>query len=203
MKRQGFTIVELLMVIGILAVLLGIITTAATASVRQARERRTSAMKQTLQNGIMAYRQLKDQWPGKLEDWAERQNRGTVGYLSNGDYDKVMQELLKNSAGKSVKVRVMDPVGLLIMGATGTDGKSSGVDFRSAATKKGPYAKRMSTSEMTVIYQKKESGKGYRYVIEYNAESDSVTVMTQSDYWDKTEVLSGKHESWRGSEEWY
>ena len=103
MKRQGFTIVELLMVIGILAVLLGIITTAATASIRQARTRRANAMKQTLQNGVMAYRQLKDKWPGKLEDWAEQQNKGTVGYLSNGDYDKVMQELLKNSAGKSVR----------------------------------------------------------------------------------------------------
>jgi prepilin-type N-terminal cleavage/methylation domain-containing protein len=203
MKRQGFTIVELLMVIGILAVLLGIITTAATASIRQARTRRANAMKQTLQNGVMAYRQLKDKWPGKLEDWAEQQNKGTVGYLSNGDYDKVMQELLKNSAGKSVKVRVMDPVGLLVMGATGTDGKSGGVDFRSAATKNGPYAKRMSTSEMTVIYLKKESGKAYRYVIEYNAESDSVTVMTQDDYWSRTEALAGEHKSWRGAEVWY
>ena len=54
--KKGFTIIELLMVVAILAVLLGIVTTAATASIRQARERRTQAMKQTLQNGIAAYR---------------------------------------------------------------------------------------------------------------------------------------------------
>ena len=62
--KKGFTIVELLMVVAILAVLLGIVTTAATASIRQARERRTQAVKQTLQNGIAAYRARKDEWPG-------------------------------------------------------------------------------------------------------------------------------------------
>ena len=203
MRRRGFTIIELLMVIAILAVLLGFITVAATASIRQARERRAQAMKQTLQNGIMAYRQLKDEWPGKIENWAEQTHEGTLGYLSNGDYDKVMQSILKASAGKSVKTRVMDPVGLLIMGASGTDGKSSGVDFRSAATKNGPYAKRMSTSEMTAVYQKKENGKAFRYVIEYNTESDSVTVMTQDEYWKKVEALTGSGRSWTGSEAWY
>jgi len=114
-----------------------------------------------------------------------------------------VQELLKISASKAVKARVMDPVGLLIMGAGGTDGKSSGVDFRSAATKNGPYAKRMSTSAMTVVYQKTDSGKAYRYVIEYNAESDSVAVMTQDEYWAKVKDLTGAGQSWKGSEEWY
>ena len=165
MKREGVTIIELLMVVAIMATLLGIITTAVFASIRQARDRRTEAMRQTLQNGIAAYRQLKDKWPGDLEDLA-------------GEYDSVVQELLKMSVGKNVKNRVMDPVGLLIMGKNGTDGRSSGVDFRSAAQKNGPYAKRMSTSEMTVVYQG-GNGKAYRYRIVYNTEADSVTVKTQ------------------------
>ena len=132
--KKGFTIVELLMVIAIIAVLLGIVTTAATASIRQARERRTRAMMLTLQNGIAAYRQLKDEWPGKLEDWAEQSHQGTLGYLSNGDYDKVVQALLKVSAGKSAKNRVLDPVGLLVMNATAKDGSASGLDYRAVAT---------------------------------------------------------------------
>ena len=41
--RRGFTIVEMLMVVGVLAVLMGIVTTAATAAIRQARDRRTAA----------------------------------------------------------------------------------------------------------------------------------------------------------------
>ena len=52
--KKGFTIVELLMVIAILGVLLGIVTTAATASIRQSRERQAKAMQNTLQNGIAA-----------------------------------------------------------------------------------------------------------------------------------------------------
>ena len=50
MRKKGFTIVELLMVVAILATLLGIITTAVFASIRQARDRRAEAMRQTLQN---------------------------------------------------------------------------------------------------------------------------------------------------------
>ena len=161
--KKGFTIVELLMVVAILAVLLGIVTTAATASIRQARERRTQAVKQTLQNGIAAYRARKDEWPGKLEKWAEQENDGTLGYLSNGDYDKVMQELLKMSAGKAARNRVMDPVGLLVMSASIADGKSGGMDYRAVATKNHKYAKRMSSSEMTVVYPDKETGNAYRY----------------------------------------
>ncbi len=180
MKRKGFTIIELLMVVAIMATLLGIITTAVFSSLRQARGRRAEAMRQTLQNGIAAYRQLKDEWPEELENLARDPppNSGTVITLNNGQYDKVVQELLKMSVGKSARNRVMDPVGLLIMGASGTDGKSSGVDFRSAAQKNGPYAKRMSTSEMTVVYQG-GNGKAYRYRIDYNTEADSVTVRTQ------------------------
>jgi prepilin-type N-terminal cleavage/methylation domain-containing protein len=202
--KKGFTIVELLMVIAVIAVLLGIVTAAATASIRQARGRRAAAMKQTLQAGIVSYRQLKDEWPGKLEDWAEQSHNGTLGYLSNGDYDKVVQELLKLSAGKSARNRVLDPIGLLVMNATAKDGVSGGMDYRAVATKNHKYAKRMSATEMTVVYPKQEDGKAYRYVIEYNTESDSVTVMTQWDFHLKWGKLNpGANDSWwRGDERW-
>ena len=180
MRKKGFTIIELLMVVAILATLLGIITTAVFASIRQARDRRTQAMRQTLQNGIAAYRQLKDEWPGDLEKLARdpQLNNGTVITLNNSQYDKVAQELLKVSAGKSVKNRVMDPVALQVMAASGSDGTSIPVDFRYAVQKNGRYAKRMSTSEMTIVYEG-GNGKAYRYRIDYNTETDSVTVRTQ------------------------
>ena len=152
--KKGFTIIELMMVVAILAVLLGIVTTAATASIHQARDRRAQAMKQALQGGIAAYKARRKEWPGKLEDWAARPgNDGTLGYLSNGDYDNVVQELLRLSAGKAAQNRVLDPVGLLVIGASEPDGISSCQEYRAVATKNHKYAKRMSSNEMTVIYQ--------------------------------------------------
>ena len=195
--KRGFTLVELMMVVAILAVLLGIVTTAATASIRQSRERQAQAMKQTLQNGIATYKVRKDKWPSKLEDWAKRQNENTLGYLSNSDYDNVMHELLKASYGKSAKSRVMDPVGLMVIASAEADGKFNCMDYRSVTTKNNKYAKRMEPNEMTVVYPKKETGKAYRFVIEYNTESDEVTVMTQGEYNNKYSP------SWNGGEVWH
>lgn len=195
--RKGFTLVELMMVVAILAVLLGIVTTAATASIRQSRERQAQAMKQTLQNGIAAYKVRKDKWPGKLEDWADRaSNKGTLGYLSNGDYDNVMHELLRASSGKSTKSRVMDPVGLAVIPTSGTDGRLNCMDYRSVTTKNNKHSKRMEPNEMTVVYPRKDTGKAYRYVIEYNTESDEVSVMTQGEY-------NNKYGNWSGGEAWH
>ena len=54
-KRNGFTIVEMLMVIGVLAILTGIVTVAATSAIRQARVRRADALANILQNGIATF----------------------------------------------------------------------------------------------------------------------------------------------------
>lgn len=199
--KKGFTIVELLMVIAILAVLLGIVTTAATASIRQSRERQAKAMQNTLQNGLAAYRARKGEWPGKLEDWADRpSDKGTLGYLSNDDYNTVMHKLLSASSGKSSKSRVMDPVGLAVIPTSGADGKLDCMDFRTVTTKNNKHAKRMEPNEMTVVYPRTNDGKALRFVIEYNTESDEVTVMTQSEFQDKTginRIQSGGGEVWR------
>ena len=203
--KRGFTIIELLMVIAILAVLLGIITTAATASIRQSRSRQTQAMKQTLQNGIAAYRTRADEWPKKLEDWADGNgSKGKVGYLSNSDYDQVVQEVLKRSMGKYAKNRVMDPVGLAVIPASEGDGKVSCMDFRTVTTKNNKHAKLMGYNEMTVVYPRTDTGKAYRYIIEYNTESDEVTVMTRDEYHEKVKSLTDKDNIyWEEREEWY
>ena len=103
----------------------------------------------------------------------------------------MVQELLRVSAGKGAKNPVLNPVGLLVMSAGKEDGSRSSVDYRSAATKNGKYGKRMSSQEMTVVYQDAGSGRAYRYIIEYNTESDEVTVMTR-----------GEFGNWKGDEVW-
>lgn len=199
--KKGFTIVELLMVIAILGVLLGIVTTAATASIRQSRERQAKAMQNTLQNGIAAYRARKGEWPGDLENWAKNPpDKGTLGYLTNNRYDDVMHKLLSASSGKSSKSRVMDPVGLAVIPTGGTDGKIDCMDYRTVTTKNNKHAKRMEPNEMTVVYPRTSDGKALRFVIEYNTESDEVVVMTQGEFKNKTGIDRLQHggdEVWR------
>ena len=169
--KKGFTIVELLMVIAILAVLLGIVTTAATASIRQSRERQAQAMKQTLQNGIAAYKVRKDKWPGKLENVAKERTNDQTYTLSDDEYDSVVQDLLKVSSGKDSKNRVLDPVGLLVMRRGGSRAR----EYREAVKKNGKYGKQLSPSEMTVVYSNASDGKAKRYHIKYSG-SENVTV---------------------------
>ena len=173
MKKRGFTLIELMIVIAILAVLLGIITTAAMGSIRKARERRTQAMMQSLQNGIAAYRGRMDKWPGKLEDLAKDLPENTTAYqLKDDEYDNVMQELLRVSGGKDARNRVLDPAGLLVMRV----GSTRAGEYRELVKKNGKYGKRVSLKEMTVVYTSSDDGKAKRYHIIYHTESDSVTV---------------------------
>ena len=169
--KKGFTLIELMIVIAILAVLLGIITTVASASMRKARERRTQAMLQTLQNGIAAYRERMDKWPGKLENVAKDRTNDETYTLTDDEYDSVVQELLKVSGGKNPKNRVLDPVGLLVMRVGGSRAR----EYREVTKKNGKYGKRMSANEMTVVYSNADDGTAKRFHIRYSG-SENVTV---------------------------
>ena len=167
--RKGFTIVELLMVITVIAVLLGIVTTAATASIRAARQRRAQAMRSIVQGGLDVYHRQKDEWPGAIESLA---SNGTSRDLTTEEYDSVMQELLRQSTGTEGKNPVMDPTGLMVMRAGSPNGKTTGVDYRTAVTE----TKTMTVKQMTVVYPISDTGKATRFTIHYNAASDSASV---------------------------
>ena len=168
-RKHGFTIVELLMVITVIAVLLGIVTTAATASMRSARERRASVMKTILQGGIAVYHRQRDEWPGVIEDYAKEGRNHT---LSDGEYDKVVQELLTQSSGTDGANPVMDPTGLMVMDAGAQDGKTTGIDYRTALTE----LKMKDVKRFTIVYPISDTGKAKRFKISYVAASDSVSV---------------------------
>ena len=170
MKRKyGFTIVELLMVITVIGVLLGIVTTAATASMRSARERRASVMKTILEGGLAVYHRQHDEWPGVIEDYAKE---GKNHVLSSGEYDKVVQKLLEQSSGTGGANPVLDPTGLMVMNAGSPDGKTTGIDYRTALTE----LKMKDVKSFTIVYPISDSGKAKRFKISYVAASDSVSV---------------------------
>ena len=65
--RRGFTIIELVMVIAILGILLGIVTTAAAGAIRQAREKKADACCAVVQAAFETYYAQKGEWPGDIE----------------------------------------------------------------------------------------------------------------------------------------
>ena len=136
-KRSGFTIVEMLVVIAILGVLVGIVTTASGSAIRQARVKRCAAMRTVLQAGLATYYAQKGEWPGKLKNWSEKGTAGgklRVDYLSETEADAVFQELVTESLRGSP---MLDVTGLFVadVSAVGSDSSKSkvhGRDFRAA-----------------------------------------------------------------------
>ena len=200
-KKRGFTIVEMLMVIAVLAVLTGIVATAATSVIRKSRVRKNEALRVALQAGIATYYQQEGYWPpsrnGKLQDWSRdgldssAKNRKwsdgeRVANLESDEYDELVRHLVVrclNASGNPI----MDVSGLAATRKRDADGKKDkdenpmcySEDVRSWVAKQRARNSRGSTpksGEMTFGYSNSEKGYFRRFIICYNADSDSVTV---------------------------
>ena len=202
--KRGFTIVEMLMVIAVLAVLTGIVATAATSAIHKSRVRKNEALRIALQTGIATFYQQEGYWPpnknGKLQDWANngldksaRDRKWSdgegVACLEPDEYDDLMRELVKNCLNTQ-KTPVMDVSGLTTTRASAVksakkepdndeNSRCYGEEVRSWVAKQRAKDTRGSTpksSEMTFGYSNSEKGYFRRFIIYYNANSDSVTV---------------------------
>ena len=185
-RRSGFTIVEMLVVVAILGVLVGIVTTAAGSAIRQTRVKRCAAMRAVLQAGLATYYAQKGEWPGKLKSLSKTGTAGgklRVVYLDETEADKAFQELVMESLKGSP---MLDVTGLFVadVSAVGSDSSRSkihGRDFRVAIGKDKKVGNR-SPAALAYGYATKESGVFRRFIIKYNYETDSVTVMTHDDF---------------------
>ena len=195
-KKRGFTIVEMLMVIAVLAVLVGIVSTAATSVIRKSRGRKNEALKAALQAGIATYYQQEGFWPpgksGKLQDWANNgldakyRNKGQhVAELEVQDYDALMYALVTrclNASGNPV----MDVSGFTVVRKSATSAKDEsgqpkchGEEVKAWVAKLKASNARGSTpqpGEVTFGYSSPDKGYFRRFVIKYNSEADNVTV---------------------------
>lgn len=185
MRKGGFTIVEMLMVVAVLGVLLGIITTTAGSAIRQSRVKKAAAMRSVLEAGIATYYAQRGEWPGKLKTMSEKGTDGgklRVDYLSETEADSVFQELVSESLkGQSM----LDVSGLFVaqasaIGSDSSKTKAHGMDFREAVSQKRKGG-RLSPSQLAYGYATKESGEFRRFIIKYNYDTDSVGVLTQNE----------------------
>ena len=200
--KKGFTIVELLMVLGIIAVLMGIVTTAASESIRGGRARKADALCNVVQAAFAAYYAQYDEWPGAIGQQISRGSIGTrtnvEGYNYNSDPEKfvltmnenddcIREMVMKTKEGNPM----MDVSGLFVSKDQGKFGeKCYGLDFMQAATIKGMSeaksklrgvtgGKRLRVSDMHFGYPDSDTGHFRHFKIIYSIPTDSFSVKTQ------------------------
>ena len=193
--KKGFTIVELMMVAGVIVVLMGIVTTAASQSIRAARSRRADALCNLVQAGFNSYYAQYDRWPGTI---GERIAGGTVRSQGNSEGDdgssdndlyvlsgmevrSCVQDLVNETkSGRPV----MDISGLYVSRFNGEMSgdrvkKASGMDFMSAIHGTRTSQRKMTTSEMYYGYPDPSTGYFLRFKIVYSIPTDTFTVSRQ------------------------
>ena len=202
--KKGFTIVELLMVVGIIIVLMGVVTTAAAQSIRASRTRRADALCSLVQAGMNAYYARYDEWPGSI---GSRIANGSIGTRGNdegtqGSSDNDKYVLTGTEVRSCVKALVdetkngtpvMDISGLFVSrfpgelggssasakGSTSAVRKATGMDFMSAIHGTRSSKKKMTTSEMYFGYPDPSTGYFLRFKMVYSIPTDQFAVSKQ------------------------
>ena len=187
------------MVVGIIAILLGIVTTAASESIKAARSRKADAVCAMVQAGFAAFYAQKDRWPGTVGKSIENGNLGTrsnqegPGYTSDPDKfvltrteidDCIREMVLETKNGNPV----MDVSGLYVSKHEGRYGEDCyGIDFMQAATIKGmSEAKsrlsratggtRLTVSSMHFGYPDPSTGRFRHFKVVYSIPTDAFSV---------------------------
>lgn len=187
-RKRGFTIVELLVVVAVLGVLMGIISTAASSVIRKARVRKNEALRTLLQQGIATYQAQRGYWPpsksGQLENWAKDgfTKQDETGYLTDSQYDEMMRHLMKeclNARGNPI----MDVSGFAaarvsaVNGRKDRDGKPScGAEEVQTWVAKQRAGNGPKSNEMVFGYTNPEQNHFRRFRVRFYPESGSVKV---------------------------
>jgi len=187
-SQLGFTIVELLMVIGIISVLITITVSAVTGSLQGAREQKAKAICTLVEQGIATYYAQYEKWPVQgLED--KKPNAGSDGskntenktiYLLDDGEDKKdgeVQTMVKALVLEAQQNRpMMDISGLYV---ARKNGGKYGMDFFSAVrgTKKDTAGIRLQ--DMVFGYPCPGTGQFRMFRMSYSPTADKVTVSMQ------------------------
>ena len=192
--KRAFTIVELLVVIGIIAILMGIVTTAASSSIRNSRRQRANALCAMVQAGLATYREQKGEWPPGINLSPKTNDEGGNGQnvpdrvvLSGADVRTCVRALVHEAKQNNP---MMDISGLFVSDKDGepagkeADGSlrvkpAYGLDFMSAVKGTKQTKKRMPVGKMFFGYPDPETGYFLRFKMVYSIPTDSMTVGLQ------------------------
>lgn len=185
--RGGFTIVELLMVIGIIGILMGLVTVTALGSLKQSRSQKADALCRIVEQGIATYYAQKDRWPGvdaaKLGTRMNKEGQDddtdtSLIVMEPSEVRDILKEIVKESVHGNP---LLDISGLYVSRDPGeSNGTGMGLDFFEAVKPtKRSSGKGMVLSEMYFGYQDPDTGYFRRFKIVYSIPTDEMKVYKQ------------------------
>ena len=177
--RRGFTIVEMLAVIGIIAVLMSIVVTAVLATIKSSRDKRAESMRFSLEQAIAAYYAQEGKWPSLIET-ADAGDKDTITF-DGTRADQIFQEVVGKGFGRSGKKSMLIDVSALFVCDSGNANRKDahGYEFSDVM---GRHAKhRIDLDHMAFGYQVNHSNRKYdgcfrRFKVIYNCRTDAVKV---------------------------
>lgn len=191
MKRRGFTIIELMAVIGIISVLLGIVVTSVTGSIRRGREQRAKALFVLAKQGLHTYYATdpNGEWPWGRSLSGQMLDDGYIA-LSESEVRKSFYNIIKRA--KEEHNPAMDISGLFVSRSSGEPKtKGVGMEFIDAVKGTKAHPTKLKVSQLQFGYQRTDDGYFRRFVVKYSPSLDSVIVRrwgTREE--DRNQVLS-------------
>ena len=172
--RRGFTIVEMLAVIGVIAVLMTIVVTAAAGSIKSSRSKRADIMRNSLEQGIAAYYAQEGKWPKLIED-VDTSGDDTFEF-KDAKADQIFREVVGKGFGHGGrKSMLVDASALFVCESSAANGnKAHGYEFSEVTGKNAKH--RIDISRMAFGYQDPSTGRFRRFYVVYNCRTDIVTV---------------------------
>jgi prepilin-type N-terminal cleavage/methylation domain-containing protein len=195
--KKGFTIVEMMMVLGIIGILLGIVATAASSSIKQARIHKANTCCAVFEQGLATYYAQKGYWPG-FENGIRGTRSNAEGIDGNSDtdnyvltVDEVNKMALELIAQTKKNNPMMDISGLYVTNAkifdphaqktsTGSveyvfSGKATGLEFWDAVRGTKRTKKKWETKDMTFGYPRAD-GRFMPFKVVYSIPTDEMKV---------------------------
>ena len=187
-SRRGFTIVELLVVISIMAVVATLATGAVLKSVRQSRVKRIDMTQKSLETALMSYRSLNGEWPYKFNpstmDKPCNELKKTSAYARTVTFGKYSHPAHDKCTGREGRFEASDNHLLfkevfaeVKRGRALLDTSSILTSVKDGGRMTVREALERNKGEIPVGYVNPDNQKDFRFFrVQYNFETDSITV---------------------------